>query len=155
MQPFFEDYLLNLNELHSEIIRALENLPPAALDWSPAADMNSINVLVTHIIGAQRFWIGEAVAGDPAYRDREAEFKVRGLDADTLVQRLNESYAYARSILEGLSVDDLAGIRDLRERERSVAWILGHALKHTAIHVGHIQLMRQLWEIYGEAEIKP
>lgn len=151
MQPFFEDYLLNLNELHSEINRALENLPPAALDWSPAADMNSINVLVTHTIGAQRFWIGEAVAGDPANRDREAEFKVRGLDADTLVQRLNESHAYARSILEGLIVDDLAGIRDLRERERSVAWILGHALKHTAIHTGHIQLMRQLWEIYGEA----
>jgi uncharacterized damage-inducible protein DinB len=150
MQPYFEDYMLNLQELHDEILNVLKDLPPSALDWSPAADMNSINVLVTHTVGAQRFLIGEAVAGDPANRDREAEFKVRGLDAGTLAQRLTNSLAYLRSVLEGLTVDDLGAMRDFRGRERSVAWILGHALKHTATHMGHIQLMRQVWENYSE-----
>ena len=150
MQPFFEDYLLNLKELHKEILDALEDLPPGALDWSPAADMNSIVVLVVHTVGAQRFLVGEAVAGNPANRDREAEFKTRGLGADALTRRLNDSFAYIRSVLEGLTVEDLAAMRDFRGRERSVAWILGHALKHTAIHMGHIQLMGQLWAIYGE-----
>jgi uncharacterized damage-inducible protein DinB len=150
MQPFFEDYLLNLQELHDDILNTLKDLPPAALDWSPAAEMNSINVLVTHIVGAQRFLVGEVIAGDPANRDREAEFKVRGLEQDTLVQRLDASLAYVRSTLEGMAPEDLAALRDFRGRERSVGWVLGHALKHTATHMGHIQLMRQLWEMYGK-----
>jgi uncharacterized damage-inducible protein DinB len=152
MQPYFEDYLLNLQELHDDILNALKDLPPAALDWSPTPDVNSINVLVVHTTGAQRFLIGEAVGGDPANRDREAEFKVQGLDVDALTQRINESYAYIRSVLDGLTVDDLAAVRDFRGRERSVAWILGHALKHTATHMGHIQLMRQVWEMCGEGD---
>jgi uncharacterized damage-inducible protein DinB len=155
MDSFFEDYLWNLIELHNDILDALKDLPPAALDWSPAAEINSIVALVVHTVGAQRFLIGEAVASDPANRDREAEFKVRGLDVEALAQHLNASLEYIRSVLEGLTVDDLAAMRDFRGRERSVAWILGHALKHTATHMGHIQLMRQVWELYGKSGREP
>ncbi len=149
MQPYFEDYLSNLQELHNDILNASKDLPPAALDWSPDVDINSITALVVHTVGAQRFLIGEVVGGDPANRDREAEFKAHGLDAETLVQRLDDSFAYIRSVLDKLSVDDLSARRELRGRERSVAWVLDHALKHTATHLGHIQLTRQFWEIYG------
>jgi uncharacterized damage-inducible protein DinB len=155
MQPFFEDYLLNLGELHNDIIDALKGLPLAALEWSPAADINSIDVLVVHTVGAQRFLIGEAVGGDPGNRDREAEFQVHGLDADVLTQRLNQSLEYIRSVLERLTVEDISSPRDFREGKRSVGWILDHALKHTATHMGHVQLMRQLWELYGETAGNP
>jgi hypothetical protein len=64
--------------------------------------------------------------------------------------RLNQSLEYIRSVLERLTTENIASLRDFRGRERSVAWILDHALKHTATHMGHIQLMRQLWELYGE-----
>ena len=154
MQLYFEDYLLNLKELHNDILKTLEDLSPAALDWSPAPEVNSINVLVVHTMGAQRFLIGEVVAGEPSTRDRDAEFKVRGLDAETLTQRLNQNYEYIHSVLDGLSVDDLASRRDFRGRDTSVAWILDHALKHTATHMGHIQLMRQFWEMYGQTDNK-
>lgn len=150
MQPYFEDYLLNLQELHNDILNALKDLPTTALDWSPAADVNSISVLVVHTVGAQRFLIGEIVAGEPFDRDREAEFKTRGLDAQRLAQHLNESFAYIRSSLDGLTTNDLTVPRDFRGRDTSVAWVLSHALKHTATHLGHIQLMRQVWEMYGE-----
>jgi uncharacterized damage-inducible protein DinB len=155
MQPFFEDYLLNLQELHKDIIDSLKDLPLAALEWSPAADMNSIDVLVVHTVGAQRFLIGEAVGGDPANRDREAEFRIHGLDAEALIMRLNQSLEYIRSVLERLTTENIASLRDFRGRERSVAWILDHALKHTATHMGHIQLMRQLWKLYGETAGNP
>ena len=151
MQPYFEDYLLNLKELHNDMVNAFKDLPPAVLDWSPSPDVNSINVLVVHTAGAQRFWIGEVVAGDPAHRNREAEFKVHGLGAETLTQRLNESFEYIRSVLDSLKVDDLATIHNIPDREKSTAWVLAHVLKHTATHMGHIQLMRQVWEIYGQA----
>lgn len=152
MQPYFEDYLLNLKELHNDILNTLEGLPPAALDWSPAPDVNSINVLVVHTVGAQRYWIGEVIAGDPANRDREAEFKIHGLEVETLAQRLNGNLEYIRSVLENLTLNDLAALRKLPDRERSVAWVIDHVLKHTATHLGHIQLMRQVWELYGEQD---
>lgn len=150
MQPYFEDYLLNLKELHNDIINILKDLPPAALDWSPAEDVNSINALIIHTVGAQRFLVGEVVADDPANRDRDAEFKVHGLDVEELTQRLNKGFEYIRSALDGLTVDDLVTRRNFRGRDTSVAWVLGHALKHTATHMGHIQLMRQIWEMYGK-----
>jgi uncharacterized damage-inducible protein DinB len=149
MQPFFEAYLLNLRELHNDILNALKDLPSAALDWSPAAEVNSIDVLMVHTVGAQRFLIGEVVGGIPANRDREAEFRVHGLEAESLTQRLNESYEYIHDVLENLTLDDLNASRDFRGRQTTVAWVLGHALKHTATHMGHIQLMRQVWEMYG------
>jgi len=151
MEPFFEDYLLNLQELHNDISSTLKDLPPAALDWSPAGDVNSLNVLVVHNVGSLRYWIGEILCGDPANRDRDSEFKSRGLDADTLKQRLNDNLDYVRSVLERLSVEDLAARRSRgpNQPDTTVAWILGHALKHTATHLGHIQLMRQVWELYG------
>ena len=149
MQTYFKDYLLNLQELHNDIINTLKDLPPAALDWSPAAEVNSLNVLVVHTVGAQRFLIGEVVAGEPPTRDRDAEFKVSGLDADELIKRVNGSFEYVRSILDGLRTEDLSAPRNFRGQETSVAWVLGHALKHTATHLGHIQLMRQVWELYS------
>ena len=152
MQTYFKDYLLNLQELHNDILNTIKDLPPAALDWSPAPDVNSINVLVVHTAGAQRFLIGEIVAGEPPTRDRDAEFKVHGLDADMLAQRLNESFEYIRSVLDGLTMDDLTAPRDFRGRDTTAAWILGHTLKHTATHMGHIQLMRQIWEMFGKAD---
>lgn len=149
MQPYFENYLQNLKELHTDMILAFQDLPPAALDWSPSDDMNSINVLVVHTAGAQRFLIGEIVSGEPPTRDRDAEFKVSGLDAAALVSRLEESFAYISNVFDGLRVDDLSSPRDFRGQATTVSWVLGHALKHTATHLGHIQLMRQIWDLYG------
>ena len=64
MQTFYEDYLNNLHELHSDIEKALDGLTPAALDWTPQPGMNSIGVMVFHLTGAERYWIGDVIAGD-------------------------------------------------------------------------------------------
>lgn len=148
MHPFCEAYLDRLHILHDNILQAIEGLPPAALDWVPGPDMNSIAVLVVHTVGAERYWIGDVVARDPSGRDRAAEFRVQGLDAPTLKKRLGDTLAHTRGVLHGLVLQDLEGIRiSPRDgREFTVAWALAHALEHTAMHTGHIQIMRQLWE---------
>lgn len=78
MHPFFEAYLDRLQELHAGILRAIDGLPAAALDWVPGPGMNPIAVLVVHAAGAERYWIGDVVARDPSDRDRAAEFWVQG-----------------------------------------------------------------------------
>jgi uncharacterized damage-inducible protein DinB len=152
MLSILEDYLERLQALHADIERALEGLPPAALDWAPGPDMNSLGVLVVHVAGAERYWIGDVADQDPSGRDREAEFRVRGLDAAALKARLGDALAHSRAVLEGLTWSDLESSRvSPRDgREFTVAWCLNHALEHTALHLGQMQLTRQLWEQRGD-----
>ena len=62
MQSFFTNYLSNLQELHNDIRSTLEGLPQKALDWTPGFGINSLNVLVAHLTGAERYWLGDVVA---------------------------------------------------------------------------------------------
>jgi uncharacterized damage-inducible protein DinB len=148
MDRFFEDYLERLHDLHQDIEKAIDGLPPEALDWSPMNDTNSINVLVVHLTGAERYWIGDVAGQDPSDRNRDAEFEAKGLDAAALKHRLESSEAYARQLLAALSVNDLGQERlsPRSSRTFTVSWALLHAMEHTALHVGHIQMTRQWWE---------
>jgi len=148
MQSFFADYWNNLQEFHDEIRKALKDLPAEVLNWTPGPEMNSLNVMVVHLIGAERYWIGDVIAGEPSGRNRDAEFKVEGLSENDLVQKLSEVEAYIQEVLETLTVQalDEKRISPRNGREVTAGWVLCHALKHTALHVGHIQITRQLWE---------
>ena len=148
MQTFFKDYLNLLQDCHNSIFEALEGLPPAALDWTPGKDMNSISVLVFHLTGAERFWIGDVAAQDPSKRDRDAEFRVHDVEIDVLKKRLADNLGYARSVLDKMSLQDLetTHVRPSDGREFTVAWALLHALDHANAHLGQIQITRQLWE---------
>jgi uncharacterized damage-inducible protein DinB len=148
MQPFFEDYLAHLAELHGGIQRAIEGLPSAALDWSPGPELNSLAVLIVHLAGAERFWIGDVVMGESSGRNRAAEFQAHGLQASELAALPAASLDYARGALEKLALADLTAPRTSPRdgREVTVAWALLHALKHTALHAGHVEITRQLWE---------
>ena len=148
MQKFFEEYLSNLEECHNGILHALDGLSEAALDWSPGPGMNSITVMIYHLTGAERYWIGDVAASDPSDRDRDREFQSRGLSESALKERLESIAEYAQIQLGSMTIQDLTASRvSPRDRKQfSVAWALLHALEHTAIHLGHVQIIRQLWE---------
>jgi uncharacterized damage-inducible protein DinB len=148
MQSFFKEYINLLQERHDEILEALEGLPPAALDWTPGPDMNSINVLVFHLTGSTRYWIGDIAAQESSNRDRDAEFRVSDVSVDILKKRLTDNLEYARNALSKFTIEDLQTMRESARNERTftVAWALLHALEHMTLHLGQIQLTRQLWE---------
>lgn len=140
--------LERLAYLHKCMKAVLSALPSEALDWSPGAEVNSVAVLVTHVAGSERFWIGEKVGGISARRDRPAEFTVSGVDHAGLVALLDEAYLLAATVLERLTPEDLprpAGVTS-DGNPFDVAWALQHALEHVAVHTGHVELMRQWWE---------
>jgi len=148
MQTFYEGYLNLLQACHNEIRAALKGLPLAALDWVPGAEMNSISVLVFHLTGSERYWIGDVAMQETSDRDRDAEFKVSELSAEFLEKRLTDSMGFASSRLETLTLQDLEAQRVSARNGKTftVAWSLMHALEHSTLHLGQIQLTRQLWE---------
>lgn len=150
MVQSLEAYWERLQALHADLLTAIDGLPPAALDWSPGPEINSIAVLVTHIAASERFWIGEKVGGRPAQRDRASEFVVAGLDIATLRRSLIDSEALAGTVLEELTDADMERIAGTTPQgyTYTAAWALWHALEHVAQHLGHIQLMRQWWVLH-------
>ncbi|HET9906929.1 MAG TPA: DinB family protein [Anaerolineales bacterium] len=147
MQTFFKNYLELLQDCHNGILQAIEGLPPAAMDWVPGKDMNSIAVLLAHTIGSVRYWIGDIAAQESSNRDRAAEFRVRGVEADVFKTKLADNLEYARNVLDKMNLQDLESTRISGDgRELTVAWALLHALEHATSHMGQIQITRQLWE---------
>lgn len=148
MVPFFADCLARLATMHAEMEKAIAGLPTEALDWSPGPEMNSIAVLVVHTAGAERYWIGDIIGQDPSGRVRAQEFATRGLAEAALRERLQTALAHSQGVLAALLLEDLARPRysSRHDKDFTAGWALVHALEHTAVHTGHIQLMRQLWE---------
>lgn len=148
MQPFFTDYLNLLHDCHNGILHAIDGLSSETLDWVPGEDMNSISVLVFHTTGSVRFWIGDIAAQESSNRDRDAEFRVKGVGMDVLKKRLADNLEYARTALDKMSLQDLEATRinPSNGNELTVGWALLHALEHATSHLGQIQITRQLWE---------
>ena len=147
MIELYAAYLERLEALHNDLNRVIADLPVEALNWSPGPEMNSLAVLATHTAGAERYWIGDVVARDDSQRDRAAEFRAQAVSAQALIDRLDTALAHSRGVLEQLNLATLDEKR-LAPRggdEVTVAWALTHALEHTAIHLGHMQIVRQLW----------
>ena len=149
MNPFYEELYNRFHELHHEIEQTLDALPPDVLDWKPAPEMNSIGVLITHLTGAERFLIGDVVMGEPSNRDRETEFQAAGLAKQDLLDRLTNVDAYIKGAFEKMSLVDLEMSRThpRNGKQVSVSWAILHALEHTGIHLGHIELTVQLLQL--------
>lgn len=149
MIPFYEVLYDRFHNLHQEIRKAVEAIPEDSLDWKPNEAMNSVNVLVTHLTGAERFLIGDIIMGESSNRIREAEFQAEGLSRDDLLRCLDDSEAYMKSAFEKLHLNDLETLRvhPHHGRQISVAWALLHALEHSAEHMGHVQLTVQLHQL--------
>ncbi len=148
MLPIFADFLDRLEAMHAAIEKAVAGLPLEALDWRPGLEMNSIAVLVAHTAGAERYWIGDVAGQEPSGRVREAEFEVAGVETAVLLTRLQDVLTHSRTVLESLTLADLEQERVSPRDGRvfTVGWALLHGLEHTALHTGHIQMTRQMWD---------
>ncbi len=155
MLRFFEDYLDRLAYIHSDYKKAIAGLSVEALDWVPGTDMNSLCVLVVHTMGAQRFLVGDVASHISSNRVRSTEFEAKGLDEASLIKRLDDTFAFTREAVSKFTLDDLSAIRELPAGANkpatsmdtlTVGWALEHALSHSALHLGHAQITRQLWD---------
>ena len=145
-----DNYRQRIEDLRGQVRDLVAGLPAEALNWRPLSGegeglTNSLAVLVAHVAGAERFWIGEVVGGLPASRDREAEFATKAEDAGELVHLLEATGAETRHVLARLEPSDLDGERVARGRTIPVRWCILHVVDHTALHLGHMQLTYQLW----------
>lgn len=139
-----EELVWELSGLHRRLRETIKALPAELLDRAPADGANSIAVLVTHALGSEMGWLHLA-AGRAHERDRPSEFAVRARSPGDLVRAVDEADRAAPELVQAAFA---AGLETLRERPGAravtVSYCLTHAAAHTAEHVGHAELTRQL-----------
>jgi hypothetical protein len=148
MDQFYSDCLDRFAVLHNEIKKSFRGLSIEALDWVPAADANSISVLVTHLAAAERYWAVDAALGKTSTRVRPEEFLVKQLSEKDLISKLDSTFEEITSAYQDLEMVDLSVMRqsENRDTEFTSGWAILHALEHTALHLGHLQLTAQWWK---------
>ncbi len=130
----------------------LEGLPEETLNRPvPLEEANSLFALATHLLGSTEFWVLQAGAGRDVHRDRDAEFHAGGAYAD-LAARADRLVAALHDVLPGLdgAALDRPGHGDRRpsmlpaNQPVTVRDCLLHAIEHSGLHLGQIQITRQL-----------
>lgn len=155
MTPFARAFELQLRSVVHDLFATLDGIPDDDFNtWKPAAagegghEMNTFAAIATHAVSAGEFMTLHAVGGAPSQRDREAEFSATG-NRDEIQVRYHRWLGAVHELLAGLTDADLdreSVSERYRERNWRVAEILLHCLDHTALHLGHLQVQRQLWE---------
>ena len=82
-----QGYLNEFNTIRGDINKAIEGLSDGGANWCPLSkDTNSIYSILTHIMGANKFWIKQVINGETIQRDRAAEFTASGKLSELLTQ---------------------------------------------------------------------
>jgi len=140
--------LTELSSVHKKAKAAVEKLGEAGINWRPpAADTNTVAVIVTHMCGSEAQWVVEYSGGTPSGRNRDSEFASPQKTVKGLVTLLDKAEASSQAALAkhtsaSLSKPAITGRADFKGTVRDCVL---HALAHESEHVGHLELTLQLW----------
>jgi hypothetical protein len=158
MDAEIEGYRRQIQSLLERVCACLEGLSEAQLNWRPPMHgANSAYVIAAHTLGNARAWVLGIACGWPLERDRPAEFEASGSDAADLraqARRLSNDIdaalaALAPSALAPSALDKrLLPARSLwgegEPRQISVRQALLEVVEHASIHLGQLQITRDL-----------
>jgi uncharacterized damage-inducible protein DinB len=140
----------HLDETWSSLLKTIEEIDDTLFNWSPGHEFNSIAILLRHLAGSERWWIGEAIGGIPSRRQREAEFVHDAPSRDDVLREIQESRAITRRALTDLTMQDMQAetaptvTRGKPPRRPTKLWALLHYLEHLSYHRGQVLLLRNL-----------
>lgn len=146
--PLFERDLDKLNE-EINLYSAEEKL------WViPGGVQNSGGNLCLHILGNLQHFIG-AVLGNSGYvRNRDAEFKLKNIPKQKLLDEIKVTRSVITDTLEQLSKKELESDFPLQVQDETVStefYLIG-SLGHLNYHIGQINYHRRLEQVAATAE---
>lgn len=153
MDAEIESLSRQVRSILERVCACLEGLSEAQFNWRPPIDgANSLFVIATHTLGNARAFILGIACGQPLERDRPAEFRATGRSAVELtVQagRLSDDIDEALAVLSPSALDRrLLPPRSLwgegEPQEISVREAILHVVEHASIHLGQLQITRDL-----------
>lgn len=153
MNGELESYCREIAAILGRLCRLLQGLGEPELNWRPPApEMNSLYVIASHVLGNAEAWVLGIICGQDVLRDRDAEFSSKGADPTALIERAQRLAGEISGALEELSPSALDEIRRPAPPllgkgpadELTVRQALMRVLVHHLMHIGHMQITRDL-----------
>lgn len=148
MDAGVQGMLAHLEATWDGLLEAVGVADDRAFYWTPGPEFNSIAILLRHLAGSERWWIGEAIGGIPSHRMREAEFARDRPRREEVLRAVEEARRTTRQALSPMTMEDL-------QAEMTVAWgkpprrssklsALLHYIDHLGYHRGQSLLLLRL-----------
>jgi hypothetical protein len=150
-------YLQELLWVLDQIAHTLRSYPSGKLDWRPStAAANSASAIASHVVSSTRVYVLGFGCGQAVTREREAEFTAAGSDTQELTSVIPalsaEISAALRALPPGTLDQRLLPPRELwgsttDAHEISAREAIVESIRHAALHLGELRLMRDLAEL--------
>ncbi|MBI4278250.1 MAG: DUF664 domain-containing protein [Armatimonadetes bacterium] len=143
-----QTYLHELELTRNQILETVNGLTDDQLHWQLGEDYNSVAMLIKHLTGSEKFWIGEVVGGIPSERNRAAEFTHdRPARADLVngwLRAKEQTHAVLGKMPAG-ALDEEVEYGSPNDRKRTTKrWVVVHVVAHTGYHLGQIRLLAKM-----------
>ncbi len=140
----------HLDEGWDGLLKQVGGVEDELFHWTPGPVFNSIGILLRHLAGSERYWIGEAIGSIPSGRVRDQEFAHDRPRREDVLRAVEEARRLTRQVLAPLTIADLHA--EAPPTPRSAAqhtrhtkmWALLHYIDHLGYHCGQAMLLLKL-----------
>lgn len=127
---------------HEDLVETVGLLNEWQLDTEPGPGGRSLRQIILEFVRAERFWIGQLVAGFAEYRPRPEDFPT----GKALAEALSAARAVTQRVLDPLSVEGLRAVRTVpsdpatnrHETNTPIGWMFWHVLELELICRGQV-----------------
>ena len=150
MDAAVQALVAHLDEMWEGLLRDAAGVDDTAFHWTPGAEFNSVAILLRHLAGSERYWIGEAIGAIPSQRARDQEFLHDRPRREDVLHAVDVARRLTRQVLTPLSIADLQAetapsvTRGTPPRRPTKLWSLLHYIEHLGYHRGQALLLLKL-----------
>jgi hypothetical protein len=117
--------------------------------WSITGSVkNSAGNLSLHLVGNLKTYIGKNLGQIHYVRDRDAEFSLKNVPKQSLLEQIEETKTIVLSSLEKLNTEDFSSTypENVFGYEMTNGFFLLHLAAHLSYHLGQINYIRRVLE---------
>lgn len=109
---------------------------------------NCAGNLCLHLVGNLKTYVGRNMGGFHYIRDREAEFNLKDVPRDKLIEQVTETRHIVLATLKKMDEKKLAAIHqeEVLGYEMTNRYFLIHLAAHLSYHLGQINYLRRILE---------
>lgn len=150
MDAAVQALVTHLDEQWDALLKQVGGVEESLFQWAPGPAFNSIAILLRHLAGSERHWIGEGIGGIPSGRMRDQEFLHDRPSREDVLRAVEGARRRSREVLGPLTVGDLAAetpptvTAGAPPRRPTKMWALLHYIDHLGYHRGQALLLLKL-----------
>jgi uncharacterized damage-inducible protein DinB len=144
LSPFRRALLTTTHERHEDMANLVRGLPGGGLTWSPGGNAPALAGLALHILDVERYLVALASGQDIEWTGEDGSRILEEATEAELVAAIDETDRQLTKALERVSEERLSATQP--GETRTVGEGLVEDLDHSAVHLGQMQLTRNLFE---------